>query len=154
MAIFIRTDMPIPPGTASASSTTVFSGTSYSSGTLYYTTFSIGPVSEATLASLSITLSKKSIVAIVASSFMTLSANEVLRHRIYVGNTKVYESAYDPNSIGQLRVHVTYVVLPPGTYEISYRLYNSDTVTRYAYVMAHGSALPALVLLAFVIPLE
>ena len=110
--------------------------------------------SEATLASLTVTLTRRSVVAIVASGFMGLDYSNVFRHRIYVNNVRVYDSPYDPSTALQLRVHATHVVLSPGTHTIEYRVYNGSDTPRGVSVVAGGSGLPALTLLVFVIPLE
>ena len=155
MSIFVRTDMPVPPGTASISSTTVNSGTiDYTTPTIYWRNFSVDAYSEATIASLTITLTKRSVVIIVVSSFMSLQYSNVFRHIIRVNGTAVYISPYDPDTRAQLRVHATHVVLSPGTHTIEYRVFNGSDTPRGVSVGAAGSDLPALTLLVFVIPLE
>ena len=110
--------------------------------------------SEATLASLTVTLTGRSVVAIVASSFMSLAYSNVFRHRIYVNGVRVYNSIPDPSTAPQLTVHAAHVTLPPGTHTIEYRVFNGSDTPCSVSVGAAGSDLPALALLVFVIPLE
>jgi hypothetical protein len=154
MAVFIKTDAPPgAPGTASFSSTTVAPGASSTSLTLYYTDYYAGSGSEITLASLQISLSKKSLVAILAISHSRIVTPSGAYHRIYVGTTKLVEEYYSADDALKLRVLKTYAVLNPGTYTISYRFYAVPPYGSDFWIYT-SSGNPAIRLEAVIVPLE
>jgi hypothetical protein len=155
MAVFIRTDSPVPPGTASLSSTSVYpSSANYVSYVLYYTRLTISAGSEATIASLSITLSKRSLVVVFVAGVTYLGASNTFRHRIYVNSSLIYQSAYDPKIGPILRVFSAYTVLNPGSYTVSYRLYNGGPAAYNVDIYNPDYSYPGLTLVVAIVPLE
>ena len=143
------------PGTPSFSNIEVKPGSSTSTTLIaYYTVWAIDTWSETTLAELTITLTKRSVVIAIASSFGNAEAGGWIKHRLYIGGAKVFESDPDEARV-KLRVFRAYRVLEPGTYTISYRLFNEDWYNVHNfYIYSDGTDRPGLRLEVIVVPLE
>jgi hypothetical protein len=152
MAVVVRTDFPVPPGTATPSSTSlsVPSAAVSSTYTLYYWNIYVDVQGyETVLLSLSVTLSKRSMVVAVFSVFAKGDANGVLR--LYIGGQRVAESTLDGNT--KLRVLHGYAVLAPGTYVIKATHYTATSPALLEwYSYPYGN--PAGTLVVYAVPLE
>jgi hypothetical protein len=152
VAVVLRTDFPIAPGTATPTSKSLnvpSEAVSYVY-TLYYWNIYVDLEGyETVLLSLSVTLSKRSMVVAVFSVFAKGDANGVLR--LYVGGQKVAESTLDDST--KLRVLHGYAVLAPGTYEVKATHYTATSPAQLEwYSYSYGN--PAGMLVVYVVPLE
>jgi hypothetical protein len=151
LAIYLRTDTSVAPGTASLTTATGNSGTTSKTLTAYYLRKTIDINSELTILSASITLTKRSLV--VAVVFALVTDNASAGHRLYIGGTLVQEVA------GASRTWLVdlegYRVLTPGSYTVEYRVYNYSTTTTITLDYNTGvSSSPAVKMVVYVVPLE
>jgi len=151
MSIYIRTDIPVAPGTATKHSATISAGTTSTSLTAYYISFTIDPGAELTITSLNVTPSRRSLIT---ASFTALCADSsYIDHTLYIDGTQVdYVAGADQTRLISL---YGYKTVAPGNRVISYTVRNTDTVStrtvRYYTGVSRGVAGQLNV---FVVPLE
>jgi hypothetical protein len=151
LAIYLRTDTPVAPGTASLTTATGNSGTTSKTLTAYYLRALIDINVEYTVLSASISLTRRSLVVAVVFALVTDNANA--GHRLYIGGTSVLEVA----GASQTRLVDLegYRVLTPGSYTVEYRVYNYSTTTYITLDYNTGvSNYPAVKMVVYVVPLE
>jgi len=151
VAVFIRTDLPVPPGTASPSATslTVPATAVGTSTTLYTEGVGADPGTEVTVVSLSISTTKRSVVVAVFNCF----AHATGTLRLYVAGAVVAEQVVDVVRKRLLTLH-GYRVLGPGTHTVELRLYNHTTGYGSISWGAGTTDVPAGSLVVYVVPLE
>jgi len=130
MAIFVRTDFPTPPGTASIStltrttpSTTTVSLTFYDESLAY-----LSPYERATFLSTTVSLAKRSVVVAMATLSNAFSSSEVC-FELWIGGTRVNYTQFTER-IGHFIV-VGYRTLPPGNHAVEAKFYNSSEQVSY-----------------------
>jgi len=151
MAIFIRTDIPVAPGTATKNYATISAGTTSTTLTVYFTSYSIDPDAERTIVSLTVSPTKRSLIA---ASFTALCGDSsYFRHTLYIDGTSADYIAGASQT--RLITLYGYKAVAPGNRVVSYAVYNTDTVSvrtvRY-YTGVSGGVSGQLI--AFLIPLE
>lgn len=151
MTIYLRTDTPVAPGTASLRTATGNSGTTSKTLTAYYLRRSVDINAELTILSASISLTKRSLVAAVVFTVVTDNANA--GHRLYIGGTLVQEvTGASQTWLVDLEGHR---VLTPGSYTVEYRVYNYSLTTIISLDYNTGvSNSPAVKMVVYVVPLE
>jgi hypothetical protein len=153
LAIYLRTDTPVAPGTASLRTATGNSGTTSKTLTAYYLRVSIDINVEYTVLSTSISLTKRSLVNAVVFALITDNAN--IGHRLYIGGTLVQEVT-GANQTWLVDLE-GYRVLTPGSYTVEYRVYNYATPTPSLVSIDYNTGLsnnPAVKMVVYVVPLE
>jgi hypothetical protein len=151
VAVFIRTDAPVAPGTATPSTSTLTIPDTAGGYpvTLYGTSVALDPGEERTVTFASINPTKRSLVVAVFNCFGTSRATL----RIYIGDVLVAEQAIVVDSRQMLTIY-GYRVVPPGSYYVYVRAYNHTLETGYVTWWAEGRGLPGGSLVVYVVPLE
>jgi hypothetical protein len=149
VAIFIRTDMAAPPGTASLSTASAYAGSSSTSISLGYANIACSAGAETTILSLSISLSKRSVVVAFASGLMSFS-DTYKELRLYIAGS-IVARATPPDTNKRLYSLSGYSVLAPGNYTVYFNVYSS---TGYGGTMYADPGMPSAVLVVAVVPLE
>jgi hypothetical protein len=151
LAIYLRTDTPVAPGTASLTTATGNSGTTSKTLTAYYLRKTIDINAELFIIGANISLTKRSLV--VATVFAVVTDNANAGHRLYIGGTPVQEVT----GASQTRlVDIEgYRVLRPGSYTVEYKVYNYSSTTTITLDYNTGvSNSPAVRMVVYVVPLE
>jgi hypothetical protein len=151
VAIFIRTDAPVAPGTATPSTSTLtipITAGGYIV-TLYGTSVALDPGEERTVISVPISPTKRSLVVAVFNCFGTSRATL----RIYIGDVLVAEQPMFVDKRQMLTIYGYGVVLP-GNYYVYVRAYNSTSQIGYVTWWAEDIDLPGGSLVVYVVPLE
>jgi hypothetical protein len=152
VAIFIRTDAPAAPGTATPSTTSITIPTTATgvSTTIYPSgTGTIDPGTEVVVLSLSVSLTKRSLVVAVFNCF----ANAYATLRLYIGGVLVAGQVVEVTRMRLLTLH-GYRTLSPGTYSVEVRAYNHTTGIGGMTCGAETTGVPACSLVVYAVPLE
>jgi hypothetical protein len=111
---------------------------------------SLNPGEERTVTSVSINLTKRSLVVVVFNCFGTSRATL----RIYIGDVLVAEQPLVVADYRQMLTIYGYGVVPPGSYYVYVRAYNPTSVIGYVTWNAEKIDLPGGSLVVYVVPLE
>jgi hypothetical protein len=145
MAVFVRTDVPAPPGTASVQLATTSNDGSTSSAATYRKTY----VSSATITSLSISLTKKSMVCATFFARVVTSSTGIVTFYLRFNGSSV--NSVDINvSQNKLIALSGYQVLDPGSHTIDVYASISGSVD----IVGAGVTEPVCYLVVFIVPLE